>query len=64
MELLIAVLIAFGVVTADEANELKDNTGKVEMLIQDAGITEDKIDDFKSSDDYKESIIGLEESDI
>ena len=54
MELLIAVLIAFGVVNAQDQNDLCEE--KVHNLIKEHKITQDDIDKH-------EGIIGLEESD-
>ena len=55
MELLIAVLIAFGVVNSTDASKL--NASSVDQLIKENSITQKDIND-------KASIIGLEESDM
>ena len=58
MELLIAVLIAFGVVNSGDAAKLSNDSSKVEKLIESNNISQSQIDD------YETSIIGLEESEI
>lgn len=55
MELLIALLIAFGVVTGEEASKLDNES--VDKLVQSSKITQDDID-------KQAAIIGLEESDM
>ena len=54
MELLIAVLIAFGVITADQKGEI--SMEKAECMIQENGIS-------KSDIEEQAKIIGLEETD-
>ena len=58
MELLIAVLIAFGVVNSGDAAKLSNDSDKVQKLIESNNISQSQIDD------YETSIIGLEESEI
>lgn len=55
MELLIAVLIAFGVVTSNDAANM--SKAEMEKVAAEQGISQKEIDE-------KAAIIGLEESDI
>ena len=55
MELLIAVLIAFGVVTGEEASKL--NNEEVNKRIETSKVTQDDID-------KQAAIIGLEEAEM
>ncbi|MFT4524537.1 MAG: hypothetical protein ACI85F_000682 [Bacteroidia bacterium] len=60
MELIIAILIALGTITADEAkNYTADDMDKMETMIKDNGINDKMIEDFKV-----DGIIDLEECDI
>jgi hypothetical protein len=58
MELLITVLITFGVVNSGDADKLSNDSATVHELVQKNNITQKQIDD------YEDSIIGLEESDL
>ncbi len=59
MELLIALLIAFGVTTSkEEAMKIVEESSSIEKVLEENGINQDKIAD------YKDSIIGLEEADF
>jgi hypothetical protein len=59
MELLIALLIAFGVTTnKEEAKHFANDSEMVKKMLVEKGYDEVKIKE------YKESIIGLEESDM
>lgn len=59
MELLIALLIAFGVTTnKEEAKLFAGDSVKAKQMLVEKGYDDGKINE------YKESIIGLEESDM
>jgi hypothetical protein len=55
MEILIAVLIAFGVITSNDAVNLSKS--EAEKIATESGLSQKQLDD-------KAAIIGLEESDI
>ena len=59
MELLVALLIAFGVTTSkEEAKNLAVDSSVAEKMLVEKGYDHAKVDE------YKASIIGLEESDM
>lgn len=60
MELIIAILIALGTITADEAkNYTADDMDKMETIMKDNGVNDKMIEDFKVN-----GIIDMEESDM
>ena len=60
MELIIAILIALGTITADEAkNYTTNDIDKMETMIKDSGVNDKMIEDFKVN-----GIIDMEESDM
>jgi hypothetical protein len=58
MELLIAVLIAFGVVSAEQGKKLNEDPKMAQELAEKHNITDKQIND------YKESIVELEDTDF
>ncbi len=58
MELLLALLISFGVVTKEEATKISSDSSKIYELSEKAGIDEKKIEE------YKLSIIEMEDADM
>ena len=60
MELIVAILIALGSITADEAKNFKaDDMDKMEIMMKDKGFNNKMIEDFKV-----DGIIDMEESDM
>lgn len=55
MELLLAVLVSFGVITSNQTSNI--SKAEAEKLVKENGITQKQIED-------QASIIGLEESDM
>lgn len=60
MELIIAILIAIGAVTGEEAtNYTSDDMEKMQMMMEEKGVNEKMIADYKET-----GIIDLEDSDM
>ena len=60
MELIIAILIALGTITADEAkNYTADDMDRIETMANDNSVNDKMIEDFKV-----DGIIDMEESDM
>ena len=58
MELLIALMISLGSISADDAIQLKGNDAKTIQMAEQSGIDRAKIDNAKAE------IVGLEETDM
>jgi hypothetical protein len=60
MELIIAILIALGTITAEESKNFKaDDMDRMEVMVKNQGITDKMIENYKA-----DGIIFEEESDI
>ena len=60
MELIVAILIAIGAITSDEArNYSEDDMTRIETMMSDNGVTEKTIDDYEET-----GIIKLEEVEL
>jgi hypothetical protein len=60
MELIIAILIALGTITAEESKNFKaDDMGRMEVMVKNKGVTDKMIENYKL-----DGIIFEEESDI
>ena len=60
MELIIAILIAIGAVTAEEAKDYTvDDMSKMETMMEEKGVNEKMIDEYKET-----GIIDMEDADM
>jgi hypothetical protein len=68
MEILIALLVALGIVTSDDAQTARFSNDEIRVMAEKGGVTEEKLADYEKSiaDEQKkeEEHIGEDESDF